>query len=199
MPSGVRRVAARPLPEHRVFEPMPMKPSVRFRLVAALAAVGLAGCASPVADRFLGVVTPYKIEVVQGNVVTSEQAALVKVGMARAQVRDVLGSPLLSDIFHEDRWDYVFTIRRPGAPVQSRRVTVRFDGDKLASIEAPDLPSEREFVDSIDTTKRAKSTAPLSLTDAQIKQLPTPAQAGRDASGPAVVPAARSYPPLSTQ
>ena len=82
-------------------------------------------------DNLLGIITPYRVEVVQGNVVTSEQAALVKPGMSRAQVRDILGSPLLTDVFHADRWDYVFTIRRQGAEPQLRRVVVRFDGEKI--------------------------------------------------------------------
>ena len=151
------------------------------------------------AERFMGLVTPYKVEIVQGNVVTREQAAQLKPGMSRAQVRDILGSPLLADIFHADRWDYVFTIRRPGAQAQTRRVTVRFDGDLMASIEAPELPGEREFIASIDTFKTPSRTAPLSLTDAQLQQLPLPPQPGATVSTPAVVPAARSYPPLEPQ
>jgi outer membrane protein assembly factor BamE len=81
-------------------------------------------------DKLLGVVTPYKVEVVQGNVITKEQAAQVKPGMSRAQVRDILGSPLLTDVFHANRWDYIFTIRRQGAEPQMRRVIVVFDGEK---------------------------------------------------------------------
>ena len=74
--------------------------------------------------------------------------------MTRSQVRDVLGSPLLTDIFHADRWDYIFTIRRQGAEPQRRSVVVRFDGDALKSIDAGDeLPTEREFVASISTAK----------------------------------------------
>ena len=127
------------------------------RLPDRLAA--LAGCQSlQNSDSFLGVITPYRVEVVQGNVITSEQVALVKPGLTRAQVRDVLGSPLLTDPFHADRWDYVFTIRRQGAEPQLRSVVVLFKNDVLASIEgAEDLPSEREFVASIDTA-RARAT-----------------------------------------
>ena len=72
----------------------------RSRLAACLLAATFAasGCASlQSSDNLLGVITPYRVEVVQGNVVTQEQAALVKPGMTRAQVRDVLGSPLLTD------------------------------------------------------------------------------------------------------
>src|SRR5450631_1312041 len=95
-------------------------------------AASLAACQSlQSTDSFLGVITPYKVEVVQGNVITREQAALIKPGMNRAQVRDVLGSPLLADPFHGDRWDYVFTIRRQGAESQSRRIVVRLDGEEI--------------------------------------------------------------------
>ena len=75
------------------------------RGIALAAALGaLAGCSSMrSADRLFGLVTPYRVEVVQGNVVTQEMAEAVQPGMSRAQVRDILGSPLLTDIFHEDR------------------------------------------------------------------------------------------------
>lgn len=167
-------------------------------ILAAWAAAGLCGCASLQSsdDNFLGVLTPYKLEIVQGNVVTREQAALVKPGMSRAQVRDVLGSPLLTDIFHADRWDYVFTIKRQGAEPQQRRIVARFDGDQLKSIDTGgDLPSEREFVASIDTFKTRRNAPPLALTEEQLKALPVPERAASAApaepSGPT-----RTYPPL---
>ena len=146
-------------------------------------------------DRFLGVVTPYKIEVVQGNVITSEQAEAVKPGMSRAQVRDVLGSPLVADVFHGDRWDYVFTIRRQGAEPQSRRIVVLFAGDAFKSIETGGaLPSEREFVASIDTFKTSRNAPPLELTPEQMKALPAPAKPAAIAVEP--IGPTRPYPPL---
>ena len=124
----------------------PLRPASAF---AALLALG--GCASlQSSDSLLARITPYHIEVVQGNVVTKEQIARVSPGLTRAQVRDIMGSPLLTDAFHGDRWDYVFTIRRQGTEPQQRTIVLRFDGDKLKSVEAPELPSEREFVASID-------------------------------------------------
>jgi outer membrane protein assembly factor BamE len=171
--------------------------------LALAASIGLSGCQylpsmpslGGSTDRFLGVITPYKIEVVQGNVITSEQAAAIKPGMNRAQVRDVLGSPLVADVFHNDRWDYVFTIRRQGTEPQSRRVVVRFKADAFDSIDTGGaLPSEREFVASIDTFKTSRNAPPLELSAEQLKALPVPAR-------PAVVEAepvgpVRSYPPL---
>lgn len=174
-----------------------------FRPLALAATAALAGCqylpSLPTpnwnADRFLGVVTPYKIEIVQGNVITSEQAEAVKQGMNRAQVRDVLGSPLITDPFHGDRWDYVFTIRRPGTEAQSRRVVVRFEGDFFKSIDTGGpLPSEREFVASIDNFKTRRNAPSLELTPEQVKALPAPVRPEAVAAEP--IGPTRSYPPL---
>ena len=125
----------------------------RLRLLLAAAAGGwpaASRCRS--SDSFLGVITPYRIDIVQGNVITKEQAAMVKPGMTRVQVRDMLGSPLLTELFHADRWDYVFTIRRQGTQPQRRSVVAQFNGDALERLEAAGrFPSESEFVASIAT------------------------------------------------
>jgi outer membrane protein assembly factor BamE len=159
----------------------------------------LAGCQSlQSSDNFLGVITPYRLEVVQGNVITKEQAALIRPGMSRAQVRDLLGSPLLTDAFHADRWDYVFSIRRQGTEPQLRRVMVLFEGDALKKFEgATDLPGEREFVASIDSVKAARNIPSLALTDEEVKALPAPPKAAAPAPADAEpAPPVRSYPPL---
>ena len=170
-----------------------------FRCLAlASSLAALAGCQSlQSSDSFLGVITPYKVEVVQGNVVTKEQAEAVKPGMSRAQVRDILGSPLLTDLFHQDRWDYVFTIRRQGAEPQHRRVVVLFDGEALKSIDTGGaLPAERDFVASIDTFKTSRNAPPLALTEAQIKALPVPAKAPEPEAAASAAAPTRTYPPL---
>ena len=173
-----------------------MTTTLRRSAALALVAAGLAGCQSlQSSDNFLGIITPYRVEVVQGNVITSEQIALAKPGLTRAQVRDVLGSPLLVDPFHADRWDYVFTIRRQGAEPQLRRVIVRFKADVLEAIEGgAGLPSEHEFVTSIDTFKTARNAPPLVLSDEQIKALPAPVRPPAPPPEPPVP--ARTYPPL---
>ena len=159
----------------------------------------LAACQSlQSSDNFLGVITPYRLEVVQGNVITKEQAALIRPGMTRAQVRDVLGSPLLTDAFHADRWDYVFSIRRQGTEPQLRRVMVLFEDDALKQFEgATDLPGEREFVASIDSVKAARSIPSLALTDDELKALPAPPKPAATTPAQAEPAApARTYPPL---
>ena len=161
----------------------------------------LSGCQAvrtmPSADSLLGAITPYKVEVVQGNVITQEQAALVKPGMSRAQVRDILGSSLVADVFHADRWDYVFMLNRPGTPLQKRAVVVIFEGDKLARIDAPALPSDNEFINSIDPYRTRREAPPLALTEEQVKALPAPVRPAPAASAPEGP--VRNYPPLDSR
>ena len=144
----------------------------------------------------LGLVTPYRIDIVQGNAVTREQIALIKPGMSRAQVRDILGTPLLTDPFHAERWDYLFTIRRQGAEPQRRSIVAFFDGDVLRKIDLPQgpLPTEEEFVASIDPVKRKIEPRVLELTEEQRKALPVPPRKDVPAEAPAG--ATRTYPPL---
>lgn len=175
--------------------------AARRLLVAPLVALGLGGCSYlpslptiSQSESFLGVITPYRMDIVQGNVVTKGQVALIKPGMARAQVRDILGSPMLTDVFHADRWDYVFTIRRPGTEPQRRAVVAWFKDDKLEKLEAPDLPSEHEFVSSI-TRARADGKKPvLELTPEEKQALPRPPKV--EAPPAEAPPPQRSYPPL---
>ena len=162
-------------------------------LVAAFAATGCGSLQS--SDNFLGVVTPYRVEVVQGNVVTKEQAEAIKPGMSRTQVRDILGSPLLADAFHADRWDYVFTIRRQGAEPQLRRIVARFDGETPKSLDtSSELPAERDFVASIDTFKTSRQSPPLALSEEQVKALPVPPKPPAAVAEP--IGPTRSFPPL---
>ncbi|ANH70911.1 hypothetical protein ABE85_24755 [Mitsuaria sp. 7] len=147
-------------------------------------------------DKVLGLVTPYRVEIVQGNVVTKEQIAAIKPGMTRAQVRDVLGSPLLTDVFHEARWDYVFTIRRQGAAPQNRHILLSFDGDQLSKIDAPDdLPTEKEFIASINTLKVSGKEPKLELTEEERKALPPPVRTAATTTPEPIGPT-RDYPPL---
>jgi outer membrane protein assembly factor BamE len=161
-------------------------------------ALVLGGCGSldrwsVSASNLFGLITPYRIDIVQGNVVTKEQLALLKTGMSRSQVRDVLGSPMLTDPFHADRWDYIFAIRRPGTEPQRRSVVVHFKADQVERIEAPELPGEREFVASIVKPSGAKPPK-LELTEAERAALPKPPPQAASAAAPAGP--VRSYPPL---
>lgn len=166
--------------------------------VVAVALVGLSGCASQFqgADKVFGVFTPYRMDIVQGNVVTKELLEGVQLGMTRQQVRDRLGTPTVTDLFHADRWDYPFLIRRQGAANQDRSIVLHFEGDKLLRIVAPELPTEREFVAAISLEHKKFEPRKLELTEAERAALPLPpprAASAAEASGPV-----RSYPPLES-
>ena len=174
-----------------------------FRIVALalpLAAGLLSGCtliSRTMSEGITSVITPYKVEVVQGNVVTKEKLAQVHAGSTRNDVRDALGSPLLADPFHAERWDYVFTIKRQGTEPQKRSVVIWFDGDTVKSIDAPELPTEEEFVASI--TRQRNQPLPerkLTLSDEERAALPVPKAPAPTDTAP--LGANRSYPPLET-
>ena len=163
-------------------------------LCTLVAGLPLAGCESlQRTDSFMGLITPYRIDIVQGNAVTREQAALVRPGMSRLQVRDILGTPLLTDPFHADRWDYIFTLRRPGAEPQRRSVVVHFEGDVVKNLEADELPTEREFVASISRSRNVKPTK-LELDEDERRALPPPPR--RETPAPEPMGPVRDYPAL---
>src|SRR5437868_2663831 len=99
-----------------------------FLVLAFLPA--LSACGVP---RIPGI-TPYKPEIQQGNYVSQEMISQVKPGMSREQVRFILGTPLLTDIFHSDRWDYVYWREAVNGKREERRVALFFDDGKLARI-----------------------------------------------------------------
>lgn len=163
-------------------------------LSACQTAVQLADQTAAVVSPYVTpLVTPYKIDVVQGNVVTREQLAALQIGMPRAQIPGVVGTSLLVSVFHANRWDYVFSFKRKGGPLESRRVTLWFEADKLARIEADELPSEAEFVAGLRGTREPGPLPVLEATPAQLERFPAPVPA-KSAGATVYVPS--SYPPL---
>lgn len=168
--------------------------------LSALLALGACGSLSERMPTLSGLITPYRVDILQGNVVTREQVAALKPGMPREQVRNILGSPLLASVFHADRWDYVFTLQRQGQEPQRRRVAVFFKGDVMERFEADELPTEAEFVASLDAKRRGGETPVLEATEAQLKAF---AERNKPQSPPpptsaASQPATTNFPPLES-
>jgi outer membrane protein assembly factor BamE len=146
-------------------------------------------------------ITPYKIEIVQGNFVSREQVELLKPGMPRAQVREVLGTPLLASVFHADRWDYVFTLKRQNAEPQALKLTVFFKNEVLERFEGDAMPSETEFVSRLDSRRKLGKVPVLELTDEQLKaaeKKPATASLAPAAPPAPLAQPASSYPPLES-
>ena len=107
-------------------------------LFAALIAAGVAACTS--VPRIPGI-TPYKMDVQQGNYVSQEMVSQLKPGMSREQVRYLLGTPLVTDIFHAERWDYVYWREAPDGKREERRVALFFSPDNKLERIAGDVVS----------------------------------------------------------
>lgn len=87
-------------------------------------------------------VKPYKLEIQQGNVVTSKMLLQLRPGMTRSQVRYIMGTPLIKDSFHSDRWDYFYQMRQRGRVVEQRRVILSFNKDLLAKVSGDVVAKE---------------------------------------------------------
>ena len=81
------------------------------------------------------VLAPYKSEVRQGNLILPEMRERVKVVMNETQVRAILGTPLVNDVFHNNRWDYLYRLERGGKLLENQRLTLYFETGKLARID----------------------------------------------------------------
>ena len=170
--------------------------------MACVLAWGLAGCGSLNASSANPVnwITPYKVDVIQGNFVSKEQVGSLRVGMSRAQVKDLLGTPLLTSLFHADRWDYVFTLKRQGVEPQAFKYAVFFNGDQLERFEGDNMPTNAEFVASLANSRKIGKIPVLEATEEQIKaaeKSSAPAASARTSpAAPAADAPPASYPPL---
>lgn len=157
-----------------------MRPTLVVSLLAAALLAGACSAYDSTSRKVANAITPYRINIVQGNFVSREAASQLREGMTRDQVKFLLGTPLLTDVFHANRWDYVFSFRRGNTPVvQQRRYTVFFDGDRLVKFGGDELPSEYELIAEIDGMKKAlKEQTPGRIsTSAAAAPAPAPAEA----------------------
>jgi outer membrane protein assembly factor BamE len=172
----------------------PLKARAAGALALAAGCALMAGCAAGLSSPSLDTFKPYVAEVVQGNFVSLEQRQALKLGMPREQVRDILGTPLISSLFHQDRWDYNFSIRRQGLAPQAYKLTVFFKQDRLVEVDSDVLPSETEFVGRLSGRQNLSKPPVLELSEEALKRLPVKPAAPVSPSSPTQ----RTFPPLET-
>ncbi|SFC21069.1 Beta-barrel assembly machine subunit BamE [Polaromonas sp. OV174] len=146
-------------------------------------------------------ITPYKVDVIQGNFVSKEQVEQLQAGMTRDQVKALMGTPLMASLFHADRWDYVFTLKRQGVEPQSFKYTVYFKADQLERFEGDAMPSEAEFISKLTNQRKLGAVPPLEATEEQLNKAAAkaPATAPSPSLAAASEPAApTAYPPLES-
>lgn len=94
---------------------------------------------------------PYKLDIQQGNVVTYKMVQQLRPGMTKSQVRFVMGTPILQDTFHDNRWDYFYQFKRDGKVQDQRRVILEFKDDQLVAVKGDKVGEE--VVDPVSKTK----------------------------------------------
>jgi len=153
---------------------------IRTQFLIGLVALGasLGGCSSSYVPNLL---RPYRPDVQQGNIITKDMVEQLRPGMTRDQVRFLLGTPMLTDIFHQDRWDYTYYLRRKSGETQIRKLSVIFADGKLDKYNSDAMPAE-PLADNL--ILGSKTSRPAPAAD------PKPAAAPAPVPGPAPAPAA---------
>lgn len=103
----------------------------RISLIAALS-VSLSACIN----------FPYRAPVQQGNVIEASHAQLIRAGMSKQQVAETAGSPVMVNLFHQDRWDYIYRLDERNKAIQQKRVTIWFSNGVAVKVEHSDLASK---------------------------------------------------------
>ena len=160
----------------------------RTPLLAAMVVATLGGCRSANVDvpKVPGV-TPYRMVIQQGNFISQEMVSQLRPGMTKEQVRFVLGTPLVNDIFHADRWDYVFFRETPDGKKEQRNLSVIFEKDRLARLVGDLMPAE-------GAAPQAGGFQPLLKPEPPKPEAKPAATADKPAAAP-VKPAAEAAPP----
>lgn len=134
---------------------------MRHMIFAAILAILLSGCLSV-----------YKVEVQQGNVVTQEMIDKLKPGMTPSQVRFVMGTPLIVDPFHQNRWDYYYYLRRSNETSgESQRVTVVFKNDLLIAVQGNTRIKTGDMAIKESAAKPTPGDAPAKSDAARLRGL----------------------------
>lgn len=111
-------------------------------------------------------IKPYKLEIQQGNVVTSKMLLQLRPGMTKSQVRYIMGTPLIQDSFHGNRWDYYYQMREGGKVIEQRRVILEFENELLKSVRGDVIPSDGGAADKADAVTGTRLVEP----EAQAKE-----------------------------
>lgn len=123
-----------------------MKTTLRTLIMTGSAAIALTACIN----------FPYVAPLQQGNHIENNRLGLIQEGMSRAQIAGTVGTPILQDVFHQNRWDYIYTLQKQHQALDQRRITVWFENDIAVKVER-DLPVIAEETENtaVDATKEA--------------------------------------------
>ena len=148
-----------------------------LRFFTLLLAMILVGCGASIPT-----IKPYKMDIQQGNVVTSEMLLKLRPGMTKSQVQFIMGTPLLVDSFHSNRWDYFYQLRKQGEVVTQRRVILDFESDLLKRVRGDVVPkgmTAEDIAKKLETeaSKEGKPEVPAKETDHAAEPIVNPIEA----------------------
>ncbi|SFV15674.1 outer membrane protein assembly factor BamE [Pseudoduganella namucuonensis] len=136
-------------------------------------------------QKFMWFFSPYRPDIQQGNFISQEMLQQLKPGMTRDQVKFILGTPLLTDIFHADRWDYPFRLARGNGETIESTVVVFFKEGKVDRYEGGNLPTEQEYIALIAGPPKNAKDALKQKAAAPVNTQPMPS--GQDRPAPSAV------------
>jgi outer membrane protein assembly factor BamE len=178
-----------------------------FYIIAILILLSLGACGTKGPA-----LKPFKMDIQQGNVVTSKMLLQLKPGMTKSQVRFIMGTPLVVDSFHQNRWDYFYQLRQAGKVVEQRRVILDFDKDLLAKVRgdvvpvgtagaasndavtnktitvAPPKKEEKSLLDKLKFWKKDEEKPAISPAEAKTKAIELPSETMPIESPPSEAP-----------
>jgi outer membrane protein assembly factor BamE len=162
----------------------------------------------PVTDTLAKTPLMYKPDIQQGNVVTQNDVNKLQPGMSTEQVRFIMGTPLVQDTFNQNRWDYVYTMKKGGGAVEKKRIALIFEDDQLVEIKGdyrPDMTAEQhdpETVVSIPDNKAKKGFVKGALSTFgfgdDLPQAKKKVEATQEAAGDAVNGASTALPDMDS-
>jgi outer membrane protein assembly factor BamE len=147
-------------------------------------------------QKFLWVISPYRPTIQQGNFISQEMLAQLKVDMTRDQVKFILGTPLLADVFHADEWDYPFRLAKGNGEITTSRVVVYFKDNKVDHFEGGNLPTEKEYIAKIAGAAPPPKKGPQPAAPVTVN--PLPAGISDPAAAPTPAPIVSVAPPAAT-
>jgi len=138
-------------------------------------------------QKFMWFFSPYRPDIQQGNFISQEMLAQLKPGMTRDQVKFILGTPLMADIFHADRWDYPFRLAKGNGELITSTVVIHFKDNVVERFEGGNLPTEKEYIALIAGPAKQFKKDEKNANLAPVTKSPLPAGADTSAAEPVQV------------
>lgn len=148
-----------------ILTPFSAKVIMMRKALLLMAAFFCAACSNYSAN--LPSIKPYKMDIQQGNYVTSKMMMQLRPGMTKSQVRFIMGTPLIADSFHADRWDYLYRMVKGGKLIEQRHVIMEFENDRLKRVRGDVIPAASGDAAPAETTDKMQ---PKSITPNKPKE-----------------------------